>query len=170
MPPRHPPVRIGPRERPTFRMIDVTLREARRADGPAIVALVRALADFERLPGPDDAAAARFLAHGFGERPLFETLVAEGDGDILAYAIHFTTYSTFRMQPTLFPEDLFVHPRARRRGIATAIMERLRALASERGCGRFEWMVLDWNAGAQALYAKVGATQLHEWRLCRIEL
>jgi GNAT superfamily N-acetyltransferase len=151
-------------------MTDVTLREGRRADGPAILSLVQSLAEFEWLPGPDDAAAARFLADAFGERPFFETLVAERDGDILAYAIHFTTYSTFRMQPTLFLEDLFVHPRARRRGIATAVMARLRALAVERGCGRFEWMVLDWNAGAQALYREVGARQLDDWRLCRVDL
>ena len=74
------------------------------------------------------------------------------------------------MRPTLFLEDIFVHPDARRRGIATALMTRLRALAVERGCGRFEWMVLDWNAGAQALYAKLGAQQMDAWRLCRVDL
>lgn len=148
----------------------MTIRAATRGDAPAIVALIRALAEFEHLPGPTDEAAARFVEHGFGPRPYFETLVAELDGEIVAYAIVFTTYSTFRVQPTLFLEDLFVHPRARRRGIATALMEQLRALAVERGCGRFEWMVLDWNTGAQALYARVGATQLRDWRLCRVEL
>jgi GNAT superfamily N-acetyltransferase len=89
---------------------------------------------------------------------------------IVAYTIHLTNYSTFLMQPTLFLEDIFVHPRARRLGIATALMERLRALAVARGCGRFEWMVLDWNAGAQALYRKLGAEQLDQWRLCRVTL
>ena len=151
-------------------MSDVVIREARRDDAPAILALVRALADFEQLPGPDDAAASRFVEHGFGERPSFEGFVAELDGDVVAYAIVFTTYSTFRMQPTLFLEDVFVHPRARRRGVATAIMAHLRALAVARGCGRFEWMVLDWNTGAQALYAKVGAQRLDTWRLCRVDL
>lgn len=146
------------------------VRVARREDAPAILALVRALAEFESLPGPDDAAAARLVEHGFGPRPQFESLVAELDGEIAGYAIFFTTYSTFRMRPTLFLEDVFVHPRARRRGVATAIMTRLRDLAVERGCGRFEWMVLDWNAGAQALYAKLGATQLDAWRLCRVDL
>jgi GNAT superfamily N-acetyltransferase len=151
-------------------MSDVTIRAARREDAPAIVALVRALAEFEHLPGPDDAAAARFVADGFGPRPRFESLVAEVDGAVVAYAIHLTTYSTFLMRPTLFLEDVFVHPCARRRGVATALMERLRALAVERGCGRFEWMVLDWNTGAQALYARMGARRVDEWKLCRVEL
>ena len=74
------------------------------------------------------------------------------------------------MRPTLFLEDIFVHPDVRRRGIATMMMAKLRARAVERGCGRFEWMVLDWNTGAQALYARVGATRLEDWRLCRVEL
>ncbi len=151
-------------------MSDVAVRPARREDAPAIVALVRALADYEQLPGPDDAAHDRFLQHAFGERSLCEPFVAELDGAIAAYAIVFASYSTFRMQPTLFLEDLFVHPSRRRRGVATAIMAYLRALAVARGCGRFEWMVLDWNTGAQALYERVGAKQLVEWRLCRVEL
>jgi len=151
-------------------MAGVVVREARREDAPGILALVRALAEFEQLEGPDDAAAARFVEHGFGPRPSFEALVAEEGGTLVAYAIFFTTYSTFRMRPTLFLEDLFVRPDVRRRGVATAMMARLRALAAVRGCGRFEWMVLDWNAGAQALYAKLGARQLPEWRLCRVDL
>ena len=151
-------------------MNDVLVREATAADGPAIVGLIRSLAEFEHLPGPTDADAARLVEHGFGPMRHFESLVAETDGRVVAYAIFFTTYSTFLARPTLFLEDLFVHPGARRHGVATALMTRLRALAVERGCGRFEWMVLDWNAVAQALYARVGAEQLHEWRLCRVVL
>ena len=150
--------------------MNIVVRDARREDAPAIVALIAALAEFESLPGPDADAAARLVEHGFGARRHFESLVAEADGAIVAYAIFFTTYSTFRMRPTLFLEDIFVHPDVRRRGIATKLMETLRALATERGCGRFEWMVLDWNAGAQALYAKLGAKQLADWRLCRVDL
>jgi len=88
----------------------------------------------------------------------------------VAYAAHFMTYSTFRARPTLFLEDLFVHPKARRRGIATAMMARLRALAEERGCGRFEWFVLDWNKDAQVLYEGIGAKQIPSWVLCRVDL
>jgi len=150
--------------------VTFTLREARREDAPAIIALVRALAEFEHLPGPSADAIDRFVRHGFGVDRHFESLVAEMDGAIVAYTIHFTTYSTFRMRPTLFLEDIFVHPSVRRHGIGTALMQRLRALAAERGCGRFEWMVLDWNAGAQALYTRLGAKQLDDWRLCRVDL
>jgi GNAT superfamily N-acetyltransferase len=146
------------------------IRFARREDAPAFIALVRALADYEKLAGPDDAAAARLTEDAFGATPRYEVLVAEVDGQISSYAIFFPTYSTFRARPTLFLEDLFVHPRARRRGVATAMLARLRALAEERGCGRFEWNVLDWNVDAQALYAGVGAKLLSEWRLCRVDL
>ena len=148
----------------------ITVREATRADHPAIVGLIRALAEFERLPGPTDGEAARLLEHGFGSRPAFESLVAEDGGEVVAYAIFFTTYSTFRARPTLFLEDLFVHPRARRRCVASRLMERLRDLAVARGCGRFEWLVLDWNEDAQKLYAGLGARRLDEWRLCRVDL
>jgi GNAT superfamily N-acetyltransferase len=150
--------------------MSVVVREATRDDADAIVTLIRALAAFEQLPGPTDEASARLIEHGFGARPWFESLVAVVDGAIVGYAIFFTTYSTFLAKPTLFLEDVFVHPDARRAGAATAMMQHLRALAVSRGCGRFEWMVLDWNAGAQALYRKLGAKQLDEWRLCRVEL
>ena len=150
--------------------MSIAVREATREDAPAIVGLIRALADFERLPGPTDDAAARLVEHGFGATRYFESLVATVDGAVVGYAIFFMTYSTFLARPTLFLEDVFVHPTARRLGVATAVMAHLRALAVERGCGRFEWMVLDWNAGAQALYAKLGATQLDDWRLCRVDL
>lgn len=153
-----------------------SIRPGRREDGPAFIALIRALADFEKLPGPTEEAAARLIEDAFGNAPRYELLLAEldgdgdGDGDVVAYAIFFHTYSTFLAKPTLFLEDLFVHPRARRKGIATAMLARLRALAEERGCGRFEWFVLDWNVDAQQLYDTVGGRQLPEWRLTRVVL
>jgi GNAT superfamily N-acetyltransferase len=146
------------------------LRPAVAADGPAFVALVRALAEFEKLTGPDDDAAARLVADFTATPPRYELMVAEKDGELVAYAAHFMTYSTFRARPTLFLEDLFVHPRARRQGVARAMLDRLRALAEERGCGRFEWFVLDWNEDAQKLYQQVGAKQIPSWVLCRVDL
>jgi GNAT superfamily N-acetyltransferase len=145
------------------------IRPARPADGPRIVELIRLLARFENLPEPGDEDARRLLSHAFDERRL-EFWVAEEGGLVVAYAACFTTYSTFRARPTLFLEDLFVDPAARRRGAATELLARLRQVAGERGCGRFEWMVLDWNRDAQALYAGIGAELLPDWRLVRIDL
>ncbi len=149
-------------------MIDV--RAARVEDGPVYLGLVQALADFEDLEGPDEAAAERLLEHAFGEHPRYELFVAELDGEVVAYAACFNSYSTFRAKPSLFLEDVFVHPSARRKGVATAVLAHLKQLAIERDCGRFEWMVLDWNEDAQQLYAKVGAQQLKQWLLCRVDL
>jgi GNAT superfamily N-acetyltransferase len=148
----------------------VDIRFATRTDAPEFIGLIQALADFENLPGPDAAARERLVEHAFGPQPKYEVLVAEVAGEIVSYAIFFHTYSTFRAKPTLFLEDLFVHPRARRRGVAKAMLARLRALAEERGCGRFEWMVLDWNTDAQKLYDGVGAKMLSDWRLYRTDL
>jgi GNAT superfamily N-acetyltransferase len=148
----------------------LNIRHARPADGPAYIALVRALAEFEKLPGPTDEAAERLLEHAFGPHPLYELHVAELEGELVAYAVTFTTYSTFLGKPGLYLEDLFVHPKARRQGIATKILARLREIATERGCGRFEWTVLDWNTDAQKLYQGIGAEAMRQWVLCRITL
>ena len=145
------------------------IRPAQPADGPRIVELIRLLAAFEDLPAPGDEDARRLLTHAFEEQRV-ALWVADDGGEVIAYAACFTTDSTFRARPTLFLEDLFVHPAARRRGVATAMLARLRDEAEARGCGRFEWMVLDWNLEAQKLYAGIGAAMLPEWRLVRIDL
>ena len=148
----------------------VTIRAARPEDGPAFIALVRALATFEKLPGPTDEAAARLLDDAFGARPRYELTVGELDGQVVAYAITFETYSTFLGKPTLYLEDLFVHPDARRRGIAKRMLAHLRDQARARGCGRFEWTVLDWNTDAQRLYDEFGAEKLRQWIVYRVTL
>jgi GNAT superfamily N-acetyltransferase len=150
------------------------IRRATREDGPAIVALIRALAEFENLTPPDAAAEKRLLRDAFdvdaSRPPRVEFWVADDDGKVVAYAACFECYSTFRAQPTLFLEDLFVHPSARRRGLATRMLEHLRDEAVARGCGRFEWFVLGWNQDAKALYRSVGAEIKAEWQLVRVEL
>ncbi|HKA90790.1 MAG TPA: GNAT family N-acetyltransferase [Haliangiales bacterium] len=151
-------------------MSEVLVRPARPEDGPAYVGLVRALAEFEKLPGPTDEAARRLLEDAFGPRPRYTLTVADVSAETLAYAVTFDTYSTFRALPTLFLEDLFVHPRARRRGVATSMLAYLRAHAERNGYGRFEWNVLDWNVEAQAFYRRLGAEVLHQWWVCRISL
>lgn len=149
--------------------MSVTIRTARRTDAPALVGLVRGLADFERLPPPDDEAAARLVEHAFGPRPRFDVLVAEVDGAVRGYGLFFETYSTFLAAPSLWLEDLFVDPAVRGRGVGTALMREIARIAVARGCRRFEWTVLDWNARAQAFYRMLGASMLGEWQVCRLE-
>jgi GNAT superfamily N-acetyltransferase len=145
-------------------------RPATADDGPEFLRLVRALAEFEQLDPPTPEACERMLEHAFGEPRRFELWIAELDGAVVAYAVTFHTYSTFRALPTLFLEDLFVHPDARRRGVARGMLDHLKSVARERGCGRFEWMVLDWNEDAKQLYDGYGAQRLREWELYRYDL
>jgi GNAT superfamily N-acetyltransferase len=145
------------------------LRRATAADGAAYIELVRGLARFEELEPPDDAAAARLLEHAFGPRPRYELCVVELGGELVAYAAFFETYSTFRALPSLYLEDVFVREDARGRGIGGSILRHLARLAVERGCGRFEWCVLDWNERAQSFYRALGARILSDWQLCRVD-
>jgi GNAT superfamily N-acetyltransferase len=138
-------------------------------DGADLVALVRDLAAFESLPPPDDAAASRLLEHAFGPRPRFELRVVELAGELVAYAVFFETYSTFVARPSLYLEDLFVSATARGRGLGRALLVHLARLAVERGCGRFEWTVRDWNESAQRFYRSLGARMLTGWQLCRVD-
>jgi GNAT superfamily N-acetyltransferase len=148
------------------------IRPARPADLPAIVDLIRLLARFEALPepGPDVVARLERDAFGPGAGRLELWVAADDDGAVAAYAALFATYSTFLARPTLFLEDLFVHPDRRRRGIARAMLTHLEEEAVRRGCGRFEWLVLAWNQDARALYEAFGARLHPDWRLYRVEL
>ncbi len=146
----------------------VTLRRAERADAPALIQLVVALADYEKLPPPDADAQARLIEHGFGDAPLYEAWLAECDGTPVGYAFLIQTYSTFLARPTLYLEDLFLLPEYRRRGIGGALLRHCVALAHERGGGRMEWTCLDWNTTAQAVYEKMGARRLSDWYLYRL--
>ncbi|NUN51028.1 MAG: GNAT family N-acetyltransferase, partial [Candidatus Brocadiae bacterium] len=123
----------------------VRIGAARKSDARAFLDLVTALAHFEKLPPPDAAARRRLVRDAFGPARRYTLWVAREAGRVVAYAIFFFTYSSFLARPTLYLEDIFVHPDARGRGIATAVMRALAAEARRRGCGRFEWMVLDWN-------------------------
>ncbi|MEQ8768132.1 MAG: GNAT family N-acetyltransferase [Planctomycetota bacterium] len=148
-------------------MSDFRIRPATRADAHGIVELMRGLAEYEKLAGPDAAAEERFTEHAFAEDPLVRVLVAESDDTLIGYALYFFTYSTFLAKPTLFLEDLFVSPESRGRGAGKELLVELARIAERRGCGRFEWMVLDWNEPAIGFYESLGATVFDEWRLCR---
>ena len=144
----------------------VTIRAAEARDLPAVIALVRALAEFEKLPNPDDAAARR-LGDDFAAAK-YSLLVAESGARLVGYAIYFFTYSTFLARQSLYLEDLFVHPDARGRGVGERFMRALAAEAERRGCGRFEWTVLDWNVDAQKFYRRLGAEVMSSWWTCRV--
>lgn len=147
------------------------LRPATRADASGLVNLIIALADFEELAPPDEEAQKRLIEHAFGERKYFEPWLAfvEDRTEPVAYAILFTTYSTFLAKPTLYLEDLFVLPEYRKQGIGGALLRQVVELADERGCGRVEWTALDWNVNAQQVYEqKVGARRMSEWYLYRM--
>ena len=147
---------------PTF-----TLRAAVVGDVSAIVQLIRDLAEFEQLTHLVQVTPEKLRPQLFGEKPAAEAMVAERDGEVVAFALYFTNFSTFLAQPGLYLEDLYVKPAHRGHGIGKALLKRLAALAVERDCGRFEWSVLDWNTNAITVYEKMGASVMPEWRICR---
>ncbi len=151
-------------------MTSLTIRRAERADADALLTLIIALADFEKLPPPDADAQVRLIADGFGEHPRYEAYLAfnEGIPAPIGYAFIFETYSTFLARPTLYLEDLFVLPDYRRQGVGGALLRFLIKMAQERGCGRMEWTCLGWNTNAQAVYEKLGAQSMDEWLLYRL--
>ena len=134
-------------------------------------ALVRALAAYERLSDLCTSTPADLAAALFGPRPVAEALIVRLDGNsqvAAGFALFFHTYSTFLGRPSLWLEDLFVRPDHRGRGIGRAMIRALAALAVERGCGRFEWAVLDWNEPAIGFYKSLGAQPQHEWTVFRL--
>ena len=145
-----------------------TLRAAELRDVDAIVGLIRELAEFEQLTHLLQVTPQTLRPHLFGDKPVVEALVAEADARVVGFALFFTNFSTFLAQPGLYLEDLFVRPAHRGLGIGQALLKRLAALAVERGCGRFEWSVLDWNANAIGFYERMGATVMPDWRICRV--
>jgi GNAT superfamily N-acetyltransferase len=146
----------------------MTIRPAAPGDEPALLSLIRALARFERLEDTVTGSAEMLARDLFGDRPACEALLAEDGGVAVGYALYFTTYSTFLTKPGIWLEDLFVLESHRRRGIGLALLTEVRRIAEARGCGRFEWSVLDWNEKAIALYERFGATVMPDWRICRV--
>ena len=150
-------------------MINYQLRPAEPRDVPAIAGLIAELAEFEQLSHLLRLTPETLAPHLFGERPVVEAVVTESGGQVVAFALFFTNFSTFLAQPGLYLEDLYVQPACRGAGIGKALLSHLGALAATRGYGRFEWSVLDWNENAIRFYEKMGATVMPEWRICRID-
>jgi GNAT superfamily N-acetyltransferase len=146
----------------------IGIRPATVDDLPALLGLIRELAAYERLADQVVATEADLQATMFGPRPTAEALLADIEGALVGFAVFFHNYSTFVGKPGLYLEDLFVKPGFRRRGVGKALFTTLARLAIERGCGRFEWSVLDWNAPAISFYRSVGALPLSEWTVFRL--
>jgi GNAT superfamily N-acetyltransferase len=144
------------------------LRDAEPRDVPAIVGLVTELAEFEKLTHLLQLRPETLHPHLFGPKPVVESVVGEVRGEVVAFALFFTNFSTFLAKPGLYLEDLYVKPAHRGAGLGRALLEHLGALAVARGYGRFEWSVLDWNEHAIRFYEKMGATVMPDWRICRV--
>ncbi len=148
---------------PTFE-----IRAARREDLAAIVRMIRALADYERLAHLCVATEGDLETSLFGPRPAAEVLISWKGTESAAFALFFHNFSTFLGRPGLWLEDLYVRPPYRRQGCAKALLQALAQIAVERGCGRFEWAVLEWNAPAIEFYRGMGAAVLPDWRIVRV--
>ncbi|WP_454832717.1 N-acetyltransferase family protein [Pseudoxanthomonas wuyuanensis] len=146
----------------------VTLRPATRTDVPQILGFIRELAEYEKLAHEAIATEAGMGEQLFGAHPAAEVVMAEVDGQPAGFALFFHNFSTFLGQRGLYLEDLFVRPQFRGLGLGRRLMAHLARLAVERGCGRFEWSVLDWNAPAISFYRGLGAQGQDEWTVQRL--
>lgn len=144
------------------------LRSATAADADLIFSLIGELADYENLRHQMTGSVADLAQHLSGSPAIVEAIVAEWDNQPAGFALFFTNYSTFLTKPGLYLEDLYVKPQFRRLGIGKALLSHLARLVQQRGYGRLEWSVLDWNAPAIAFYEQMGATVLPDWRICRV--
>jgi GNAT superfamily N-acetyltransferase len=144
------------------------IRAAAPGDVAAIHSMIAALAEYEKLSHLCVATEADIADALFGAHRFAEVLIACKDGETTAFALFFHNFSTFLGRPGLWLEDLYVRPAYRRQGCAQTLLRALAALARERGCGRFEWAVLDWNTPAIAFYESLGATILPDWRIVRV--
>jgi GNAT superfamily N-acetyltransferase len=144
------------------------IEPARREDCGVLMQLVRALAEYEKLAHRVTGTEAQLAQELFGERPVIEAVLGWEAARPVGFALYFHNYSTFLARRGLYLEDLFVVPEARGRGYGKALIAHCAQVAVARGCGRFEWTVLDWNRPAIEFYQALGAELLPDWRICRL--
>ena len=137
-------------------------------DVPLIAELIRGLARYEKLEHEVTMTEEKLTSSLFGERQYAETLIVENDREPVGFALFFHNYSTFLGRPGIYLEDLFVLPQHRGGGVGRALLERLAQIALDRGCGRLEWAVLDWNQDAIRFYERLGAKPNSEWTVYRL--
>jgi GNAT superfamily N-acetyltransferase len=148
--------------------MSVVIRSAELSDVPVIAELIRGLAHYEKLEHDVTMTEELLAKNLFGPRRYAETLVAEDGGAPVGFALFFHNFSTFLALPGIYLEDLFVAPEHRGRGIGRGLLQRLAQIAVERGCGRLEWSVLDWNRDAIGFYERLGAKPNSEWTVYRL--
>ena len=146
----------------------VVIRQGERADVLVIAELIRGLARFEKLEHEVTMTEEMLAANLFGPHHYAETLIAEDEGAAVGFALFFHNFSTFLAQPGIYLEDLFVIPEQRSHGVGRELLRELARLAVERGCGRLEWAVLDWNRDAIAFYERLGARPNSDWTIYRL--
>jgi len=146
----------------------LTIRAATSDDVPLILDFIRGLAKYERLEHEVVATEERLRATLFGNPRFAEVLIAGEDDEPAGFALFFHNYSTFLGAPGIYLEDLFVKPEMRGRGIGKALLVRLAQIARERGCGRLEWAVLDWNEPSINFYKALGAKPMDDWTVFRV--
>jgi GNAT superfamily N-acetyltransferase len=151
----------------------IQLRRAERADVATILRFIKELADYEKLAHRVHATEAKLEASLFGDHPVAEVILAEEviaeQSDALGFALYFQNYSTFLAQSGTYLEDLYVRPEARGKGVGLMLMRAVAARTVERGGGRMDWAVLDWNTPAIEFYDRIGAIDMHDWKLRRME-
>ena len=146
----------------------IEVREATRGDVPLVLSFIRELAEYERLSHEVVATEEALRENLFGERRFAEVLISEHDGVPAGFALFFHNFSTFLGKPGIYLEDLYVRPEFRGAGAGRALLARLARLAVERGCGRLEWWVLDWNEPSIGFYKKLGAVPMDDWTVYRV--
>jgi len=149
-------------------MPELEIRGATQDDAPLILALIKELAEYERLSHEVVATEESLCRWLFGERPVAEVLIGNYGGEPAGFALFFHTFSTFLGRPGIYLEDLYVKPESRGAGIGRALLVHLASLAMERGCGRLEWSVLDWNEPAIGFYRRIGASPVSGWTVYRV--
>jgi len=144
------------------------IRAATPLDVPSILGLIQELAEYEKLR--DSCISTESLVHEalFGIKPSAESVVAELNGEVIGFALFFTNFSTFLGRPGMYLEDVYVKPEYRNRGIGKQILKKLATICLERGYGRFEWSVLDWNEPSIKFYKSLGAVAMDEWTVYRL--
>ena len=149
-------------------MATIRIRPGIESDVPVILEMIRGLADYEKLAHVVTATEDLLRETLFGSKPAAEVLLAYQDLECAGFALFFPNYSTFLARPGIYLEDLFVKPHLRGKGIGFALLIRLAEIAHERGCGRMEWEVLDWNEPSIQFYKKLGAEPMNEWTRYRL--